>query len=96
MKGSNVSWAISIIDGLRASLNLDKGGALAGNLDGLYEYMTRTLVEANLRNDADKLTEVESLLNQIRGGWKGIEQQVNAQSSATVHNEVGPSAVGLG
>ena len=58
-KGSNIGWAMSIIDGLRASLNLAQGGQVAANLDALYDYMTRTLLQANLHNDADKLIEVE-------------------------------------
>jgi len=94
-KGANISWAISIIDGLRASLNMEQGGQLAGNLDNLYEYMSRTLVEANLHNDRARLDLVESLLQEIRAGWKGIESQIG-QPGDGASNEVGPTAMGLG
>lgn len=80
-KGKTISWAISIIDGLRASLNLELGGAIAANLDQLYDYMTRTLVSANLHSDKSQLEEVERLLREIRSAWKGIESQVDRQSN---------------
>ena len=91
-KGSNISWAMSIIDGLRASLNRERGGKLAANLDALYDYMTRTLLEANLHNDAAKISEVERLLGEIRVAWKGIQAQVERGTPAVVHNELGATA----
>ncbi len=93
-KGKHIGWATSIIDGLRASLNLERGGALADNLDQLYDYMTRTLVTANLHNDLTKLAEVEQLLQQIRAGWKGIENQVEPPRDAL--NEIGSTALLVG
>lgn len=94
-KGANISWTISIIDGLRASLNIEQGGEIAANLDNLYEYMARTLTEANLHNDQAKLDTVEYLLKEIRAGWKGIEQEVE-HTRGPVANDISPSAVGVG
>ncbi len=95
-KGANISWTISIIDGLRASLDIEKGGELAANLDNLYDYMARRLTEANLHDDVARLDEVEALLGEIRAGWKGIEDQVEPAGGNVAHNEVGPTAVGIG
>ena len=91
-KGSNITWAMSIIDGLRASLNHERGGQIAANLDALYDYMIRTLVAANLHNDDAKLGEVERLMGEIRSAWKGIESQVERGKSAVVQNELGATA----
>ncbi|VAW84383.1 Flagellar biosynthesis protein FliS [hydrothermal vent metagenome] len=71
-KGSHISWAISIIDGLKVSLNKDAGGDIAENLDMLYDYMQRRLVEANLHSDKSILDEVAGLLNEIKGAWDAI------------------------
>ena len=38
-QGTNISSAISIIGGLQSSLNMEKGGEIAANLDNLYDYM---------------------------------------------------------
>jgi len=68
-KGGHISWAISIIDGLRASLDVEKGGEIAQNLDDLYDYMTRRLARANIENNPDLLDEVASLLRSIKSAW---------------------------
>lgn len=80
-KGSHISWAISIIDGLRVSLNKEAGGEIAENLDNLYDYMERRLVEANLHNDVSILDEVSGLMLEIKGAWDAIPQEFHEQSS---------------
>ena len=67
---------VILIAELRGSLDLEKGGALARNLRDLYEYMTQRLLTANVRSDASCLTEVLSLLGEIRNAWVAIGPQV--------------------
>ena len=74
MKGELISMAISIIGGLRDSLDHKAGAEIAGNLDRLYEYMSLRLVEANLKNDVSILDEVYELMNEIKGAWDAIGQ----------------------
>jgi len=71
-KAEHISWTISIIDGLRISLDKDVGGEIAQNLEDLYDYMVRRLVEANLKNDAAIIDEVSDLLKQIKEAWDAI------------------------
>jgi flagellar protein FliS len=68
--------AVVLIAELRGSLDLQKGGPLAQNLSNLYEYMTRRLMHANLNSDTAAVTEVLSLLGEIRGAWAAIGPQV--------------------
>jgi len=49
-KGEFIGWAISIIEGLRVSLDFEKGGEISENLNALYDYMERRLAEANAVN----------------------------------------------
>jgi flagellar protein FliS len=72
-KGEHTSMAISIITGLRMSLDEERGGAIAANLRALYEYMERRLLEGNIRNDVSAFDEVVDLLRQLKSGWDGIE-----------------------
>lgn len=80
LKGTHISWAISIIDGLRMSLDKEAGGEIAANLDALYDYMGRRLVEANLHNDEKILVEVAGLLLEIKSAWDAIPEVLTRQS----------------
>lgn len=86
-KGNAISKAIRIIDdGLKASLDKQVGGEIATNLDALYDYMSRRLLEANLKNDPAILEEVRGLLADLRDTWNQIggnpAGNTNAQPAA--------------
>ena len=81
-KGLQVSGAMSIIDGLRTSLNLVDGGSMAENLEGLYFYMIRRLLTANLKNDITILEEVAGLLRQIKDAWDAIAESAGSNAAA--------------
>jgi flagellar secretion chaperone FliS len=83
-KGKLVSHAIVIIGGLQQGLNKEQGGDLAQRLDGLYEYMKRRLLEANLHNNAALLDEVDELLATIEDGWTGIQPQAPGARAPTI------------
>jgi len=76
-KGQQIGWAISILEGLKASLNKADGGEIAQNLEDLYIYMERRLIEANRDNDTAILDEVVALLRQIKEAWDAIGEQVS-------------------
>ncbi len=76
-KGKHISWAVSIVGGLRDSLDHEKGGEIATQLDSLYEYCIHTLSEANLKNDLEKLDSVLTVLQQIKEGWDAIGNEVD-------------------
>ena len=78
-KGEQIGLAISVVDGIRASLDMEQGGEMAARLEALYEYMKVTLLEANLRNDEGKLDEVAGLLVQIKSSWDAIPGQLAKQ-----------------
>ncbi len=68
-----ISKAITIIDGLRAHLDMEKGGDIAKNLSDIYVYAENRLFEANFRNDLKMLDEVIGLIQNIREGWIQIQ-----------------------
>jgi flagellar protein FliS len=72
LKGRKINSAVSIVGGLRESLNTHEGGELAHNLDNLYVYIQRTLSNAHLKNDEKLLEEAISLLADLQGAWKKI------------------------
>lgn len=81
-KGNSISKAINIIEGgLKQGLDEQSGDDLTDNLLGLYSYMVRRLVQANLRNDVEALEEVEGLLRNIADAWKEVVQPQHLQDA---------------
>ncbi|MCB1723071.1 MAG: flagellar export chaperone FliS [Chromatiaceae bacterium] len=75
-KSHQLTWAMSIINGLRSSLDMEAGGAIAVNLDDLYAYMTRRMIDASVGNDPDALAEVIDLMLEIKGAWDAMPESV--------------------
>lgn len=83
VKGEAISKAIDIIaNGLKVSLDLEKGGEIAERLDALYDYLVLRLLRANVDNDPGALEEVSGLLEEIHGAWRAIAPGARQQASA--------------
>lgn len=90
-KSRLVEKTVKIIDHLQSCLDQEKGGEIARNLDGLYDYMSIKLTEANLGNDIPKMEQVMNLLLTIRDGWKDICDKSNGNDNSN-KNYIYPSA----
>lgn len=72
-KGVGIGKAVRILEeGLKAGLDVNKGGELALNLRTVYDICTFKLTEANLRNNVALVDEVIALVNPIADGWAQI------------------------
>lgn len=78
-KNKMLGKVIGLIGELQNSLDMEKGGELSINLYSLYNYMIRQVSQANIKNTADPLTEVISLIAEIKSGWDGIPQDIRQQ-----------------
>jgi len=58
-----------IVTELKVTLDLERGGEIAVNLDALYEFCLRTLVDANLSKDSSRLTPASNVLRSLRDTW---------------------------
>lgn len=68
-----ISKAINIIDnGLRASLDFEKGREIATDLERLYDYVSRLLLQANASSDVEKLIEADRLITEMATVWDDI------------------------
>ena len=83
-KAQAIGRAISIIEGLRMSLDHTVKNELTSNLDELYSYMERRLLLANLKSDQSVLDEVSHLLREIQEAWNAIADTANAGQLAEV------------
>ncbi|WP_298626058.1 flagellar export chaperone FliS [uncultured Legionella sp.] len=73
-KGEHIGKAISIVEGLKTSLNHEQGGEIAENLLKLYDYIQHILLKANLTNDEDLLAQSNMLLAEVHQAWQAINQ----------------------
>lgn len=67
----NLIKAQDILTELRVTLN-QEAGEVAIQLEQLYEYMYRELVQANIRNDQVKVIHVREMLADLKDVWKQI------------------------
>ena len=74
-KAQLLNRAIQIVGELRGSLDVTKGAEIAANLDALYDYMCRRLLEASLKNDVKVLDEVAKLLRELRDAWSQLPKE---------------------
>lgn len=69
--GQSINKANAIVlDGLLGSLNKDKGSDVADNLSALYEYISMTLLKANIHKSESMLSEAKDLLSGLGDAWK--------------------------
>ncbi|HFB67225.1 MAG TPA: flagellar export chaperone FliS [Aeromonadales bacterium] len=87
-KGEHISWAISIIEGLRVSLDHSQGGEISQNLESLYVYMMSRLTDANVQNSVEMLDEVSELLLDIKSGWDAIPQDIIENHAKSVEGKL--------
>lgn len=61
--------ALAIIGELQSTLNLEQGGAIAAELDRLYDYATLRLLEAAMQNDVAPIDDVRRVFEILRDAW---------------------------
>jgi flagellar protein FliS len=90
--------AEDILGELVCSLDFDKGGAIARNLESLYNYMTRRIILADVSRDLNAIDDVIWMLSELLSAWEdifskkavipaekvGFDEQINPEPSLSV------------
>ena len=71
-RGNAISRAMAILSELQSTLDLEKGGEIAANLDKLYTFVRDRLVDASVKQDVRPIDEALRVLETLRDGWSGI------------------------
>jgi flagellar protein FliS len=77
-KGKYISKALGILSELMNTLDHEKGGRLAADLENLYMFMMDKLIDANVRNLAEECDAVEQLLTTLYSAWKDVIENPRA------------------
>jgi flagellar protein FliS len=74
-KSQSVDRAVAIIQHLQGTLDLDKGGNVAFDLDRLYTYITSRIFEGSAKLDLKAFEEAIQLLTTLLSGWEEIARR---------------------
>ncbi len=83
-KGELIGKAVTILGGLRETLDMEAGGELAANLDALYGYMQRRLLESHVKNNGAMMEEVVELLRPLAEAWAAVPREVRQSYRRTL------------
>ena len=76
-----INKTYSILSELLMALDKKKGGEISKNLGVLYLYMQRRILEAQLKQNAAPLEEVQKLLTTMLDGWKEASRSMDPLAS---------------
>lgn len=71
-RGRQVTKAVAILAELAHSLDREKGGDLTVRLAGLYDFMQKTLLDANFQQTDEGFEIVENLLKTLAEAWAEV------------------------
>lgn len=60
---------------LQGTLDMDRGGEVAVQLDRLYAYVTSRLFDAAMHNDVEAIDDARRVFEVLREGWQTIAAQ---------------------
>jgi flagellar protein FliS len=79
----------NIVTELMATLNMDRGGDIAKNLQSLYSYMFSQLIEANMNKKTEPVVIVIDLLKELRAAWTQINSKKKNDAKTQIDQEKG-------
>jgi flagellar protein FliS len=82
--------AKNIVTELMATLNMEKGGDVAKNLQSLYSYMFSQLIEANMEKKIQPILVVIDLLKELRVAWVEINKKSKTQKTQNKVSQINP------
>lgn len=80
-KANFLNKAMETINALQSCLDFEKGGQIAKNLDGLYSYVTRRLLEGDIRKDIKAFEEAHRILSELKEAWQQIAPHNNLRAN---------------
>ena len=78
-----IGRALDVIAYLQATLDLDRGGDVAANLDSLYDMARARVSTAHLRRSPSELLDVVKLVEPVRDAWASARVADPAPSTGT-------------
>jgi len=74
-----------IINELRYTLDMEKGGEISNNLYQLYSFMYSELVSANVNKEVEHIETVEEMMLELLDSWKQIIDNPKQQGDQNIN-----------
>jgi flagellar protein FliS len=71
----SISKMMAIVGELQNTLDMERGGDVARELDRLYDWSTARLVDATQKQDPKPIDEVVKVMETLRDAWQTIAKQ---------------------
>lgn len=72
LRVASIARAIDIVIELKSTLDVEKGGDVAAELDRLYQFVLDQLLDANSQSDPSKLQAAREIIGTIHEAWVQI------------------------
>ena len=82
VKIEKTAKVVNILTELSNTLDIENGGEIAMQLDGIYWYMIKELIRSNTQDDPEPLNVVERILMTLREGWIGAIEKIRMDAKA--------------
>lgn len=69
----------NILCELQCALDFEQGGVIAKNLDALYDYAKRRLIQADIGKDLAGLDEVSGMLAELKSAWEQASRSLDRE-----------------
>lgn len=78
-----ISRVIGIVTELQNTLDLERGGQIAADLDRLYDYVLAKIIEAQTTQKPQGIEEARRVLEPLRDAWQAIAAATGTPAVAT-------------
>ena len=90
-KAVKMQKALDIINELRCSLNFEKGGQVAKNLEAIYIYLNKRLLEGDMKKDFSAFDEAIDIMSELKEAWEDVASDGKYQ----LNKMIGPASINI-
>jgi len=80
-KRHSIDRAVAIVQHLQSTLDVERGGQVAADLNRLYGYITTRILEGSTRLETAPLEEATKLLNVLLAAWEELAKKETHNTS---------------
>ncbi len=93
-KGKAVQKTLDLLNHLRETLDFEKGGEIATQLDRLYGFMISHILKSDRKKDVNGFSQVGEMLGQLKSAWEeALYRQAGGPSTSMRKETLSLSAV---